>query len=129
MGQPAPVTLEQQIGRRGRNRLRARLPAKVVTFDGTRNTVLLDLSQTGARFRASRAMLSGQQALLSWAGFEAFGILVWVEDGLCGIVFDEPLAPSVLIETRDRDACDRLPSDHELERLRASEWVMGTRRI
>ena len=129
MGQPAPVTLEQQIGRRGRNRLRARLPAKVVTFDGTRNTVLLDLSQTGARFRASEAMLSGQQALLSWAGFEAFGILVWVEDGLCGIVFDEPLAPSVLIETRDRDACDRLPSDHELERLRASEWVMGTRRI
>ena len=129
MGQPAPVTTEQQIGRRGRNRLRARLPAKVVTFDGTRNTVLLDLSQTGARFRASEAMLSGQQALLSWAGFEAFGILVWVEDGLCGIVFDEPLAPSVLIETRDRDACDRLPSDHELERLRASEWVMGTRRI
>ena len=120
---------EQQIGRRGRNRLRARLPAKIVTLNGTRNTVLLDLSLTGARFRASDGMVSGQQAVLSWAGFEAFGILVWVEGGLCGIAFAEPLGPDVLFETRDHDTHDRLPSDHELERRRAREWVKGSRRI
>ena len=73
MGRNDLLEPEQQIGRRGRNRLRARLSAKIVTLEGTRNTVLLDLSQTGARFRASDGMVSGQQAVLSWAGFEAFG--------------------------------------------------------
>ena len=120
---------EQRIGRRSRNRLRARLPAKIVTLNGTSTTVLLDLSQTGARFRASDGMVSGQQAVLSWARFEAFGILVWVEGGLCGIAFEEPLGPDVLFETRDHDTHDRLPSDRELERRRAREWVKGSRRI
>ena len=129
MGQIDPVATEPQIGRRGRNRLRSRLPAKVVTLNGTRNTVLLDLSQTGARFGASEGMVAGQQAVLGWAGYEAFGILVWVENGLCGIAFDEPLGADVVFATRDRDTRERLPSDHELERRRVREWVDGSRRI
>jgi PilZ domain len=129
MGQVAPLAPEQQIGRRARNRLRARLPAIVITLDGTRNTILLDLSRSGARIKATAKMALGQRAILSWSGFEAFGRLVWVDRGLCGIAFDDPLEPDVLIATRDLDAVDRLPSDLELERNRAREWVAGTRRI
>ena len=129
MGRSDLLATEQQIGRRGRNRLRARLSAKIVTLEGTCNTVLLDLSQTGARFRAGKGMVAGQQAVLGWAGYEAFGILVWVENGFCGIAFDEPLEPDVVFATRDRDTYERLPSDHELERRQAREWVDGSRRI
>ena len=129
MGQIDPVALEQPIGRRGRNRLRARLPAKIVTLNGTRNTVLLDLSQTGARIKATAEMARGQQAILTWSGHEAFGRLVWVDRGLCGIAFDETLEPEAIIATRDLDERSRLPSDLELERDRAREWVVGTRRV
>ena len=119
----------QAVGRRGRNRLRARLAAKIMTLDGTRNTILLDLSQTGARLNACPEMLAGQQAVLSWSGFEVFGILVWVENGSCGMVFDQPLSPELVFATRDLDAREHLPSDRELERRRAREWVDGTRRV
>lgn len=129
MGQIDPVAPEQQIGRRGRNRLRARLPAKIVTLDGTRNTVLLDLSETGARIKETAEAVQGQQAILTWSGYEAFGSLVWVDRGLCGIAFDEPLKAKVIIATRDLDAASRLPSDLELDRNRAREWVEGARRI
>lgn len=125
----AAIATEQIIGRRGGNRLRARLAAKVITLDGTRSTILLDLSLTGARLKANAEMAPGQQAILAWSGHEAFGVLVWVDRGLCGMVFDKPLKPCVLIATRDLDAASRLPSDHELVRKRASEWVAGTRRI
>ena len=129
MGQIDLVAPEQQIGRRGRNRLRSRLPAKVVTLDGTRNTILLDLSCSGARIKATPDMAKGQQAILTWSGFVAFGSAVWVNHGLCGIAFDEALEPEILIATRDLDASSRLPSDLELDRNRAREWVAGTRRI
>ena len=129
MGQIDPVALEQPIGRRGRNRLRARLPATIMTLDGTRNTVLLDLSQTGARIKATAEMARGQQAILTWSSYEAFGLLVWVDRGLCGIAFHETLKPEAIIATRDLDERFRLPSDLELDRTRAREWVAGTRRI
>lgn len=129
MGQVAPVAPERQIGRRGRNRLRARLPAKIVTLDGTRGTVLLDLSTTGARIKAIAGMAQGQQAILTWCGYEAFGSLVWVDRGLCGLAFDDPIDPDVIFATRDLDASGRLPSDAEMELNRAREWVEGTRRI
>lgn len=129
MGQIERVAPEQEIGRRGRNRLRARLHARIVTLDGTRSTVLLDLSETGARVTATENVACGQQAILIWSVYEVFGSLVWVDRGLCGIAFDEPLEPNIVIATRELDVTSRLPSDQEIERNRAREWVAGTRRI
>ncbi len=129
MGRSDLHTAELRIGRRGWNRLRARLAAKLVMLQGTRNTVLFDLSLTGARLKASADMVPGQQAVLSWAGFEAFGSLVWVENGMCGIAFGDPLAPEILVATRAHDTRDHLPNDDELERWRVREWVEGSRRV
>nr|WP_195908562.1 PilZ domain-containing protein [Novosphingobium sp. Gsoil 351] len=120
---------DPQIGRRGRNRLRARLAARIVTIHGTRNTVLLDLSASGARIRATEDMAKGQQAMLTWSRYEAIGSLVWVEDGLCGIAFHDALLPEVLIATRDLDAIDRLPGEREPERTEVRAGVAGIRRV
>src|SRR5215207_2014447 len=106
MGRTELQRAEQPIGRRGRNRLRARLAAKIVLRDDTCKTILLDLSQTGARLRAGPGMAPGLQGVLIWAGFEAFGRLVWVERGMCGMAFEQPLPQQVLIATRDLDARD-----------------------
>ena len=126
MGPTASQPAIDGAGRRRRSRLRARLAAKLVTLDGTRRTLLLDLSLTGARIRASAELRTGQQAVLCWANFEAFGTVVWVARGLAGVAFDEPLDPGTLYATRD---LDQLPNDRELERNMMREWVDGSRRV
>ena len=112
--------------RRAQSRLRTRLQARIVTLYSTRTTVLLDLSLTGARVKASAEMRVDDEIVLSWARYEAFGKIVWLRDGMCGIVFDRPISAQNLVVTRD---CDLLPSDREIERIHAREWVEGMRRI
>lgn len=120
---------DNRIGRRANSRLRARIPAKLVTLDGTRGTVLVDLSAGGARIKAHDGLRPGQQVVLRWAGFEAYGAVQWVARGLCGLAFDEPIDQRVLIGTRAFDERERLPSEDELVRLQAWEWVVGQRRV
>jgi hypothetical protein len=67
-----------------------------------------------------------QQIVLSWAQHEAFGKIVWVKDGLCGIAFDRPISAQSLVATRDSD---QLPSDRQIERDHVREWVEGLRRV
>ena len=129
MGPTASEPGIEGVGRRKRSRLRARLAAKLVTLDGSRNTVLLDLSLTGARIKAAPNLCPGREGVLSWSCHEAFGTIVWVAHGLCGMEFDEPLDPAVLLATRDLDATSRLPSDRDLERNLLREWVDGERRV
>lgn len=122
-------TDEPRIGRRKRNRLRARLPAKVTTIHGKRSTVLLDLSATGARVAATEEMARGQRVMLAWSNFEALGSLVWITGGACGIAFYEPLTAETLIATRDFDSGHRLPGERQPERDRVRDWLAGVRRV
>lgn len=123
------VAVEHDVGRRARSRLRTRLPARIVTLYGTRNTLLLDLSLTGARIKADADMSCGQTIVLEVALFEAFGKIVWIAGGSCGVSFDEPISSKLLLAMRVRDETDRLPSDSDLARKLAGEWVAGQRRI
>lgn len=114
------------VGRRHASRLRARLRARLVTLSGTYGAVLVDLSLTGARLQAPVEARVGQMASLTWEGFEAFGTIVWVKAGFCALHFDDPIETAVLMATRD---CAQLPSDHELDRHSAREWVQGKQRV
>ena len=118
--------LAETQGRRGRSRLRVRMHVRVITLFGTHNTVLLDLSLTGARIRACADMAAGQEVLLAWGTYEAFGTIIWRSDGMCGIGFEELISPASLVSTRD---LEHLPSDRELDRGAARDWVQGTRRV
>jgi PilZ domain len=119
-------------GRRTHSRLRVRLPARLTTLDGTTSAILVDLSFGGARLITSALLVPGQEAVLAWHGFEAFGMIGWVHDRMCGMHFDEFLAAKVLIATRDLDDINHLPGDRELIRdsMRgvARDWVSGVRR-
>lgn len=117
------------IGRREHSRLRVRLPARLITLDGTLSAVLTDLSFGGAKLVTGRALRRGQEAVLSWHRFEAFGTVSWTHDGMCGLHFDEYLDGKVLIETRDLDDAGSSPSERELARGVAQEFVQGVRRL
>lgn len=125
---PDPATR----GRRRYGRLRLRLRAKLITIHGTTNGMLVDLSVTGARVRLANAVPGNGDAMLQWVGHggeghggkghEAFGMIVWVHDGECGVLFDEPLPEAILLRMRDAGAC---PDDREQVRSAAATFVNG----
>jgi hypothetical protein len=123
---------EPTTGRREHSRLRVRLPARLTTLDGTTRAVLTDLSFGGAKLEVKCDVRPGQEAVLNWHTFEAFGTVSWVHDGMCGLHFDEYLDGKVLIATRDLDDAEHLPNDREMLRdtMRgvARDWVSGVRR-
>lgn len=110
--------------RRQHSRLRLGIPARLETLYGRREVELLDLSQTGAKVALPRFEYVGT-AVLHWLGFDAFGEIVWQDDGLLGMAFDEPLPPGLVLNTRNRapsvvSAEDGLASDA------AKAWASGT---
>lgn len=120
------------IGRRNRSRLRTMLPATITTINGLYRALLQDISLTGARVHITdrrgivESLLPGQDAVLEWADFEAFGTLIWVEGEACGLSFEEIVRPEILIQTRDLEdryaAAGRSASDL---RRTTKAWVEG----
>ena len=130
MAAPNVITTTPTLGRRSEARLRVRLAARLVGLDGSTRPVLADLSISGARLAGDLGDLRvGGEAVLLWDRFEAFGVIVWREPGQCGMRFCEPIARAELIATRALDDRARLPSERELTRQAAQQFVFGKRRV
>lgn len=116
-------------GRRSQSRLRVRLPARLTTLSGTTGAILTDLSTGGAKLIVAAPLEAGREAMLHWGGFEAFGTIGWTHDGMCGLAFDDPVAPKILFATRDLDDAEHLRSEREQVREVARSWVEGSLRL
>ena len=116
-------------GRRGRSRLRVRLPARIITRTQTAQAILADLSLTGAKVSTTAELKLGGEVVLEWGKFEAFGEVVWIRGQYCGISFFDMIAPPVLIATRDLDDTSHLPRDSDMLREVAQGWVKGGTRL
>jgi len=102
----------------------------MITLDGTSRTVMADISRSGARLTGYLPPLRiGQQAVIQWSEFEAFGGVAWIKTDQCGFQFDEPLPQTVLVQTRQ--LYDRSPLGSERERARtvARAFVQGKMRL
>jgi hypothetical protein len=117
---------EAHTGRRRHSRLRVCLPAKLVTLNGTFAVTLLDLSFRGAKLGLGAFAQPGGDAVLCWGRFEMFCRVAWCRGERCGLDFDEPLHPDVLIATRD--LADR-SSPADAARQAASAFVRGQMRL
>lgn len=88
------------LGKRGSSRLRVRLPAQLTAMHGTIRATLLDLSATGAKVCVEAPVRAGNDMMLKWGSFEAFGSVVWVIGDEAGLLFEEPVSSEILLETR-----------------------------
>ncbi len=113
-------------GRRRDSRLRIRMgvPTQELTLDGQDSASLLDLSQSGAHIRVTAALRRGQDVMLWWLGFEAFGKVVWIEANEAGVEFDELLPTPVLLQTRQQVDAGLTPSTDQLAHERARDWYL-----
>lgn len=122
-------TREPLIGRRREGRLRAQIEARLITLEGTIATLLADVSQWGARIEAADApslpLGPGQDAVVTWDRFEAFGTAVWTDGRTIGLLFDEALAREALIRTRAIADLRRLAPEQRQARAAAQAFVVG----
>lgn len=119
--------LTGMVGRRRDSRLRLGVPAQLITLTGQCGASLCDLSQSGAHLRANGTLVRGEDAVLSWLGFEAFGQIVWAGDGEAGMEFDELLTAAILIQTRDQVDLGLAPSTKRADYETARDWYLRSR--
>jgi hypothetical protein len=98
-------------GRRRAQRLRLAIDARLITTWGEYPVRLDNLSETGAHISRPKQDKFGR-CVLKWLGFEAWGELVWMRGGYCGIRFEKPLPEDVVAATRAQPA--RLPESWKL---------------
>ena len=111
-------------GKRNQPRLRTRLRARLISRLGEERCVLFNLAQRGACTSASDDFM-GQDVILRWEQFEAYGHIVWREGGRVGMRFDKALPYEWVLATREADAnaapvCDVFDARHS-----AKEWSEG----
>jgi len=115
------------IGRRRDSRLRVGVPAQIITLHGQFTASLADLSQSGAHIRTKGGLVRGEELVVTWLGFEAFGTVVWTALGEAGLEFDEPLAVPILLQTRQQVDQGLAPSSEQAAYEGARSWYMGYR--
>ena len=113
------------LGRRRRSRLHVRLSARAITLTQTRPAILCDLSLQGAQIETDALTVPGQEIVLQWGPFEAFGTIVWSAGTRCGIGLHQSLSPQTLVATRDLDDAHHLPRTSQIVRDEARRWAEG----
>ena len=78
-------------GKRAAPRAPILLRAALHTLTSSRAITLFDVSCTGARMSMPEPLSVGQELWLKIPPLEIFANVVWTEDAMCGIRFDEPL--------------------------------------
>jgi hypothetical protein len=118
-----------QTGRRRDSRLRIRqgVPVQLMTLDGQDSASLLDLSQSGAHIRLKAPLRRGQDVILWWLGFEAFGRVVWTSGSEAGLEFHELLPAPMLLHTREQVDAGLARSTSEVAYETARAWYQGWR--
>ena len=116
MGQALPGT----VGRRRAPRLRLAIDARLITTHGEYLVRLDNLSATGAHI--SRPKQDEFTAcVLKWLGFEAWGQMVWMRGGYCGVRFERPLPDAWVEATRavpaDLPEAWKLPTPSRVRRI------------
>ncbi|HEY6963600.1 MAG TPA: PilZ domain-containing protein [Erythrobacter sp.] len=116
------------VGRRGSARLRLAIPARFVSIYSTQPCVLLDISRTGARLALPGPLARNQSGFIELGRLEVFGTIVRMEKGPDGgvnaMVFDEPIAKSLVLEIR-KFAEDFELREHQALRDQVRRWVAG----
>ena len=113
-------------GRRSASRSSAPLMAVFTTLTGSQSAILADVSSTGARLRGAGLPKMGEELMLSIETVQAFGMVVWSENGECGIAFEVPLPRDDEETLRQKVSLVRgLPPDIQAA---FDNWVVGRSR-
>ena len=95
-----PHAGDENVGRRRAQRLRLAIDARLITLQGEYPVRLDNLSETGAHVSRPKQE-TFTRCVLKWLDFEAWGHMVWLRGGYCGITFDKRLPADWVLQTRE----------------------------
>jgi len=122
---PLVARLRRTHGRRTFPRVHLHVPARVLLLAGPRDCLLDDLSQAGARLILTGLIPGpGAGVVLTSNGLDAFGTVVWTQESLVGIAFEESLPLQHVVKMR-HFAEDFSAHKVRAERRHAREFVQG----
>lgn len=79
-------------GRRSEQRLVIALPAVITTLAKAYSATVIDISSTGARFRAASLPAAGTEGEIAIEPIRVFGRVQWSKANECGVTFEDQLS-------------------------------------
>lgn len=113
-------------GRRSAVRDKVSLPVSMFSLEHSRVVILEDVSATGARLTGYDLPLKDEAVWIRVGPIDTFGIVVWNEPNVCGIIFDTPLGDdeAAFVQQEVRSATlTRLGPE---ERQALDDWRSGS---
>jgi hypothetical protein len=92
-----PESVQAPIGRRAAARARLQANATLETTTGVASAVLRNLSCTGAMLEGRHLPKTNRTAILRSGDVEVMGVVVWAEEGRCGLHFFDPLSNEAVV--------------------------------
>lgn len=113
-------------GRRAAVRQTVSMPASMFSLEHSRVVIVEDISTTGAKLTGDDLPKLGEDVWIKAGPVDAFGTVVWADEFVCGVTFEEPLSAS---EDNFIQAEARMMSLTKLtaaEREALADWRSGT---
>ena len=113
-------------GRRTAMREAAPLMVLLTTIAKTYQTVLVDISATGARLEGDDLPPVGAELCVTVEQVKTFATVMWRRDAECGVQFYEPLLQSEVVSVRRRAA--KWAGLDPVLSATVDDWVLGLAR-
>jgi len=113
-------------GRRAAVRQNVSMAASMFSLEHSRVVIVEDISTSGAKLTGEELPKLGEDVWIKAGPVDAFGTVVWADDFVCGVTFEQPLNRT---EEEFITAEARLMSPTNLtsaERAALADWRSGT---
>lgn len=113
-------------GRRAAVRQTVAMPASMFSLEQSRVVIVEDISTTGAKLTGADLPKLGEDVWIKAGPVDAFGTVVWADDYMCGVTFEQPLnaAEDDFIQAEGRMMS--LTKLTAAERAALADWRNGT---
>ncbi len=113
-------------GRRSAVRQTVSMPASMFSLEHSRVVIVEDISTTGTRLAGTELPRLGEDVWIKAGPVDAFGTVVWTEEQICGVTFEQPLNGTEEEFIRAEARMMSLTNLTAAERAALADWRSGT---
>jgi hypothetical protein len=113
-------------GRRSAVRQTVAMSASMFSLEQSRVVIVEDISTTGAKLSGADLPKLGEDVWIKAGPVDAFGTVVWADEFMCGVTFEEPLSASEDTFIQEEARMMNLTKLTAAEREALADWRSGT---
>jgi hypothetical protein len=113
-------------GRRAAVRQNVSMAASMFSLEHSRVVIVEDISTSGAKLTGEELPKLGEDVWIKAGPVDAFGTVVWVDDFVCGVTFEQPLNRTEEEFITSEARLMSLTNLTSAERAALADWRSGT---